>query len=463
MPLKMLQTQAQKLLFWAESIDTWNDTSYGRYIRFCDQLTLDRVKRCWSYYSISSLASEFRDQQQSLKKQWQTAKDHERERNGTSGSVLTGLRSTAPFIFDSREHVENSHRTYWATGTTEGKTAASMFNPMFGWVHKTMILHHGTDPLLGYHQSIAYAELTKTSPLESAAKSASTTSPSSFKSALVQFKAWSKSFRSSLARIVLRFSHSDAIAFCSVLQYQSSSPVASVRHCYRMPWSYESMELDRTDYGPKGTAPITFHVIDTSNLIDHLGSLNVLVATSPLLIKSSSSAIRTEMLLLKEADGHTSTKTMLCGNLPDVALLLGLRPVHFHPGVSGSWTTDHLIDDLDKGLHPGRYVIIWRNIDAIKSHFDPQELARFVYNMYLEMFRNENIGRSIERMAQSFAAHDVYTRSSLSAFLLSIRMHDLVQWDDFIKVFVSMVENDRKLLMGNHHIQASSFHSSLQR
>ena len=42
------------------------------------------------------------------------------------------------------------------------------------------------------------------------------------------------------------------------------------------------------------TAPRTFNVIDTSCLIDHVGAVNVLVATVPLLHPSPASSIQTD-------------------------------------------------------------------------------------------------------------------------------------------------------------------------
>ncbi|KAL1595943.1 hypothetical protein SLS60_009633 [Paraconiothyrium brasiliense] len=402
----LLQSQAQKLVKSANTIDAWNDSCYGQYVRFCDLSTFKKVTDSWTYYAITqSEGKKFHDQQQSLKKQWQTAEQHQKEMTKTSGIVATGVRSAAPFFLDWMDYMDkggNPHRAYWTQGMTQGSRPATYMNPMFRGLYGTLILHYGTDPLLGFHQSTAYANLSHTSPLKPAEARASDSASRNLNAALTQFEAWTKAFRFMRKQIVLRFSHSDAIALCSVLQHRKDEFAASGTHCYRKTWSYQPIELDTKEYGPQGTAPTVFDVIDTSNLVDHLGSLNMLSATVALLAKQGSSVIRTEMLVPKEEDGSISAKAMLCGNLPDVALLLGLRPVHFYSEASGTWTTDDVMTNFAKTLNPSRNIIVWRHTNAVKFAFKPKELARFVYNVYLEMFRNEKLSAvSLKRSRRS--------------------------------------------------------------
>ena len=46
-----------------------------------------------------------------------------------------------------------------------------------------------------------------------------------------------------------------------------------------------------------GDAPLSFNVIDTSNLLDHVGSVNLLVAAIPLLEHNLSATLYTEALV----------------------------------------------------------------------------------------------------------------------------------------------------------------------
>ena len=51
--LEVLQNQSKKLHTYASSIQSWHDSKYGRFLRFCDQGTFARVRDIWSSYSTS--------------------------------------------------------------------------------------------------------------------------------------------------------------------------------------------------------------------------------------------------------------------------------------------------------------------------------------------------------------------------------------------------------------------------
>lgn len=67
------------------------------------------------------------------------------------------------------------------------------------------------------------------------------------------------------------------------------------------------------DYGTIGVAPVSFSVIDTSNLIDHVGAMNLLVATSPLLCRDHYSSLFTEILVRKGDSNIEHVQNLLCG------------------------------------------------------------------------------------------------------------------------------------------------------
>lgn len=97
-------------------------------------------------------------------------------------------------------------------------------------------------------------------------------------------------------------STSGAIALCHVLRHLQShhDPVEAFH--YRSPWSYTPLVLDSSDYNKDGEAPKRFNVIDTSNLMEHLDSLNLLAACTPLLQRDSTATLRTEMLVPREGN-----------------------------------------------------------------------------------------------------------------------------------------------------------------
>ncbi len=71
---------------------------------------------------------------------------------------------------------------------------------------------------------------------------------------------------------------------------------------YRDQYHLEALILDGEDYASNGNAPLLFNVIDTSNLLDHFGAINILVAASPLLENSISATLYTGALVKKQED-----------------------------------------------------------------------------------------------------------------------------------------------------------------
>jgi hypothetical protein len=151
--------------------------------------------------------------------------------------------------------------------------------------------------------------------------------PEELRSVLTQFDAWCTALRSTKPILTIRYVNCDALTFCQVFWHQSSSNTRHASHWYRDGWNFDTQDLNSEDYGERATAHNSFDVIDTSNLLDHLGSLNVLAATVPLLSPVPSSILCTEMLVLGEENVTLSAKTLLSGDLPTMALLLGLKAV----------------------------------------------------------------------------------------------------------------------------------------
>lgn len=69
----------------------------------------------------------------------------------------------------------------------------------------------------------------------------------------------------------------------------TSSPAGFYRDSYHS----KQLVLDNEDYLESGGAPTSFTVIDTSNLIDYIGALNLLVASIPLLENNYVSSLYT--------------------------------------------------------------------------------------------------------------------------------------------------------------------------
>lgn len=120
----------------------------------------------------------------------------------------------------------------------------------------------------------------------------------------------------------------DALTFCRVLQDAGTSE-AMTSMFYRRQFDMSPCVLDSHEYRQPGGAPYLFDVVDTSNLSDHLGALNLLVSASPLLKNTVTSTLYLESLVRKSADRHTELDSLLCGHAPTVSLILGVSAVEY--------------------------------------------------------------------------------------------------------------------------------------
>lgn len=93
--------------------------------------------------------------------------------------------------------------------------------------------------------------------------------------------------------------------------------------------------LDLSVFGP---GRVSFDVIDTSNLADHVGIIHMLPATVPLLSCNFLSVLYIETLLLASEDPSNSLSTMLCSDVSTMSLLLGLSPIGHLLGVTTEFT-----------------------------------------------------------------------------------------------------------------------------
>lgn len=226
-----------------------------------------------------------------------------------------------------------------------------VLNPLFTTPSPGYRIHHSADPLQGFHLAPAYLPIVGqplpedgTLPgqrLEDVAKQ--------------EFSDWCDSFRCSWSKghITLRFAVADALAFAHTLQHHKSTTLGNPPDLgngswYRFRNSFDPLVLDSQDYFIRSSckAPVSFDVIDTSSLCDDLGTLNVLVATSPLLENQLPATLYTGHTLPlprcvssnDPAQGPASSQevadNLLQGDLPTMSLFLGLCPVDYYTNTS---------------------------------------------------------------------------------------------------------------------------------
>ncbi|KAF2669079.1 hypothetical protein BT63DRAFT_470575 [Microthyrium microscopicum] len=501
--LDLLRKQAKKLATLAGSIHKWHASQYGKMLRFCDDSTLDSVKNVWfSYYRVLLLPEP--ERQSLLKSLEDEAQKHFRVHALRSNSkdlerraaILSGSgRSAAQMGIASLKDITLYHPYYWNYGHLDSDfkdesvlkhrkwdlaaldparrstTGLRNANPMFV-TGGTDVLDWSTDPLTGFHLSIPYALLAKGSPLGSNPLTGSSSTFNLIKAVRAEFRAWSKALRKRNSKnLTIRFFCGDAIALSYALQRKDNNAV------FRDPYRLTPIAFNAKDYGVKGDAPTSFNVIDTAQLCDTIGTLNILVAVLPLLRNEVSASIFTHKLM-KHHDNHKEyMENVLCGHLPTVSTLLGLFPVEYWTNASViSTSAEQLVNDKNKTLMKAFAMagqldqsqlanqmpvrLTWKHQTVA---WDPKMLevmptmsvqaggcALLLFHIYLHM-----LGLEGKNQASSYAdaidfkelAGPLYLHRSFALLLSLVRRTVTVNWDDMMADLISLIEKDDRLVL----------------
>ncbi|KAF4512046.1 hypothetical protein G6O67_001231 [Ophiocordyceps sinensis] len=460
---------AEKILPLLKSIEDWRDGPYGSTLNFCDRDTLDDVRRvCRDIIDGAKKCGN---------KAFQDAFTHHskvatelRTRQIGKGSNLSAMRSAAPISISmsATKELPKANTFYWEHGTvTPSKLTDPVPNPMFAaLVSEHGILHYGTDPILGYHLATAFAPLSAHSPLKPKNPVPGFRAAAA---AMAQFREWIAAFRLAVKRgIVLRFAVAEALAFCHTLQHVAASGQLSA-NWYRRQFELKPLVLDQTAYGSGGGGPAAFDMIDTSNLSDHLGTLNVVIATAPLTKESPWATVYTELMIKRHDSQQRAFDGLLCGHAPTVSLLLGVSPVQY-------WTNakceSHVIEAFlgimtdqtkagkEKQLHSR---LAWKRDDQLSGqfggrgllHIEAQTLCRLLFQIYLDMFQWESFEACLAA-ATSYsrsAMYSHYHRGSFVTLLKVVKDRVKTDWSKLCSSLIDSIAQDRTITLSSNHLQ----------
>ncbi|PSR83543.1 hypothetical protein PHLCEN_2v5697 [Hermanssonia centrifuga] len=460
----LLISQCHKLVKISTSIEAWNASEYSSFLRMRSQFTLAELNRLWAAYAQTAEFSSTRGE--TFKKKFlggmrKIAREQDQ-------SVTSGFRSAGPLCMESFSIVSEAHRQYWNTGITSSdppvSEKASKVNPTFAYATQGegFVAHYGTAPLPAFHLAPAFASSTPRTP----------TIAQVYDIARKQFQAWCDTFRSCVrstggTTVVLRLVVGDVLAVCHTLHNALSNTSTTAHHCISA-WHATSIALDGDDCRSTGVSPSQFNVIDTSNLCDHIGMLNILVAATPLLARTPSATLYTETLLASGQDPTASFNNSLCGDVMTMSALLDIIPLSLASGFSTCSNVHEIIahhassDILRANQYHER--ISWKipsllNGDPCKVDIavdDPDCLARLLFNVYLKMFSHENMGALFQQINIS-ALHDRsrihYCRRSFSLFVVNLKNRITADWPRTINALLSSIAHDRQLLVGMNFYQ----------
>ncbi|KAH0843174.1 MYND finger family protein [Fonsecaea pedrosoi] len=448
--LHLLQKQARKLVDMGTTIENWRQQTYGQGLRFCDQGSFDRAVKLWKWYALDDTdGSAFEEQQKRLKHTACKAVNSHRRLMGGGFNIST-LRSAAPCSELVLDDMVSLLHDYWVTGVACGDAKltgeSKCLNPTFSTMHGISLVYASMEPLQSFHLATAYAPLKGDSPLDPKS-SASVDIKRPAQAAARQFQAWAETFRRVKDRLKIRFTASDAGAFCHVLQHHAAHKNSEGAFQYRDRLLYEQLVLDPVEYDSSSSGQHKFDVIETSNLVDHLGSLNILAACRPLLKPGITSTIYMELLQLRDQSLEDYTRGLLCGEIVTVSLLFGLSPIQYWTNTTG---LSHYPESMARSTEAGeggqaRFVIAWKNVNVARLRFDSDHLARFVFKMCLRMFEHESSGTQTSNTAANRLAliqFPQYTRSVLATILGLIKGANFVDFPVFMERLRVSLHND---------------------
>ena len=467
--MEVLQKHVKSLLKHSQSLQNWNVGPYSSLIRFWDERTFKVVVEVWKLYATDlSSQQAYTTNQTLLRDQWKAAQD--RQKVTMSGeSMFFTVSAAAPVLIPAYADAEKLYSTFWSTGTCiDDKHVIrdlTVANPMFGCRRSGTILHYSQDPLSGFHLAPAYTQVKAGSPRASnPAEKLSPTSSTAFRVAFEQFAAWAVAYREQCKRVTIRLVNADAVAFSNVLQHQRTHNSSEDAHWYRDPWTFETLALDKSEYSQQNSAPTIFNVIDTSNLFDHLGGLNVLTAVAPLLEHTPSSTLRTEMMLPREANVATSAEELICGDLPTVGSLLGLKPIQYWTNATMTWEmNESVMPSMSNALgsqQPSRVsrpIILWKRLRTSSTRYNASELAQYLYGVYSNMFADESWTSFV--FAPDLLDRDLYyIHAGLMSLLRCIKNSNIVDWSPFIRILMASIIEGPALNVSPHHLQSLCTH-----
>ena len=284
-----------------------------------------------------------------------------------------------------------------------------------------------------------------------------------------QFFDWATHFRAFVqdnpGKLTIRIFAGDALFLCrAFVDHTGTGKIPTSLTV--APWNPTPLVLDGGDYGPNGGAPTTFNIIETSNLMDHTGLLNVIVAALPLLSLDPSATLFTEALLPSGKDATKSFTTQLCAEVATISLLLDLSPINYFSNFNNRSNAEEILSARARISDFVQYHerITWKRPmtgDRITSQphpvhirisFEPQNLGNLLFDIYLKMFASDDTMSLLANpLRDSETVH--YIRETFAVFLAIVKRRVNVDWDAAMASFFDKLDNDRSLMMGMSNYQ----------
>jgi hypothetical protein len=474
--LVFVQEHCKKLLAASESISTWNKSLFGSSLEFSTEACLSEVRRMWSLYAQTSINQDDA-QVRCVIKSWY---DHYIVGKDGPRIVLSGLRSAGAHGHLAGNTLNKAFHSFWETGVVAGNSidVATLRQDDGGRVNPLMVvsslglfsIHYALEPLIGFH--LAEVLDLPQIPNESMNSLAHL--------AQSQFSAWCHQYASFVTSGSVNIMHhcGDAVNFSHALQaLEGSATLPPLTYFYTKPGSSVPLELP-SDMVTK------YDVIDISNVMHHVGLLNLLVAVVPLVSGRRDSVLYIESFLEGAKESEKLLETLLHSRVTVSSLLSGVALVGYLLGTMTDSAHIELL--LDMSILPARGCqkeyrmrIPWkcaahgddlvRTVESLsyRVNMDPHELASLFLQTYLSMFRETEDASLMTQVTERKEAHPLagdlgfYSRLSLIALIASAKRNISTDWRECITALIQMITSDRVLTISSNSLQEFYMHLHL--
>ncbi|KAJ7777970.1 hypothetical protein DFH07DRAFT_901437 [Mycena maculata] len=385
--LAALVAHCQKLVTISATLKQWRSSVYSHFLRMCTEYTLEELRRHWSLYvAMQDLPTE---RKSAIETEFARSTREACSLDNVAALTISSARSAGPLLTRGLVVCSQQFVDYWKAGgsftSPDEASNSTLLNPslVYSLGGEGCSVQPGTDPLVSFHLAPTLAN-TRDDP----------TPAHIITAAKAEFENWCSTFHTSITSPnqrppTIRFFVGEATAVCHSLRAHATTgaltagiPVAK--------WNTQLITLDKYEYL---TAPTTFNVIDTSNLDDHIGCLNVLIASVPLL----------PSLLFHDKDATKEFAQYLHTDLATFGLVVGICPVDYLSGFSSRSNVHELIaqDALKEKSGQFHRVTTWKSPSSANDFgllrekpllpiFDSRQLGTRLYDMYLQLFERED-------------------------------------------------------------------------
>ncbi|KAJ6456177.1 hypothetical protein C8R45DRAFT_881019 [Mycena sanguinolenta] len=472
--LSQLTAQCKKLLDIGESIEEWAASIYAPFLKMSTQYTLTELRRHWALYmDMHNLPA-------ARKKAMQTA-FREKAKFASDSRVVTSTRSAGPLAAKAVKVCEEQFLAYWKTGTTFSNakdiSPATFLNPTFVYSlgGEGCNVHYGTDPVTPFHLASLFGSGDSRVSVKDVVRCIK-----------AEFSDWCYAFHTSLCSTrrvpVIRFFMGEATAVCRALKGFSTTGVQNLGIPVAQ-WKTQLIQLNGAEYC-NANAPTTFTIVESSNLSDHVGLLNILIAAVPLLHDPPRTGVLyTESLLYRGKDATKEFADSLYADIQTVGLLFGVTPIDYVSGFSSRSNTHELImygagqtsqfHQMTTWKKPasGDALVFCGNNKPAPPVWEERQLGTLLFDIYHQLFEQEdgmNFWRINQDNLMAFRTSNVlhYMRESFVLFLKMIRENFEItdgHWSGIMQRFIDLREVDRSMPMDSVNYQDLAAHLHFHR